>query len=184
MAKTSTQHLSFNIAFCGIISAMSVMIMFGALIPSLAYAVPAVAGILIWTIGEQVNLKWAYLSYIAVTFLSFMLVPEIEANCFLLSLLGYYPTLCENLIKIKNKVLRYIIKLLIFNISAVATYQVLCVILSADKMLEGMEDFGQYAVYVLWGMGLAAFVLYDLFLSTAKELYIKIIKPKFNKLIK
>lgn len=184
MAKNSVGRLSFKVAFCGIISAMSVMMMFGALIPSFAYIVPAIAGIFIWTIGEQINLKWAYLSYGAVTFLSFMLIPEIEANCFLLSLFGYYPTLCENLKKIKNKVLRYIVKLAVFNVSAVATYQVLCLILSADKMLEGMEDFGKYAAYVLWGMGLVAFILYDLFLNTAKELYIKVIKPKFNKLIK
>lgn len=184
MAKNSAARFSFNVAFCGIISAMSVMIMFGALIPSLAYAVPAIAGILIWTIGEQISLKWAYLSYAAVTFLSFMLVPEIEANFFLLSLLGYYPTLCENLEKIKNKVIRYIVKLAIYNVSAVATYQVLCFILSADKMLEGMEEFGKYAPYILWGMGLVAFVLYDIFLVTAKELYVKIIKPKFSKLIK
>lgn len=184
MAKNKTQRLSFNIAFCGIISAISVMVMFGALIPSLAYAVPAISGILIWIICEQIDFKWAYLSYAAVVFLSFMLIPEIEANCFLLSLLGYYPTLCESLKNIKNKVIRYTVKLVIFNISAVATYQVLCVILSADKMLEGMESFGKYAVYVLWGMGLIAFVLYDLFLGTAKELYIKIIKPKFSKFIK
>ena len=51
-------------------------------------------------------------------------------------------------------------------------------------MLEGMESFGQYAVFVLWGMGLIAFILYDLFLDVAKDLYIKIIKPKFNKLVK
>lgn len=184
MAKTNTRKLSFNIAFCGIISAISVIVMFGALIPSLAYAVPAIAGILIWTISEQIDFKWAYLSYIAVTFLSFILVPEIEANCFLLSLLGYYPILSDNLKIIKNKVLNYVVKLLIFNVSVIITYRVLCIILSADKMLEGMEDFGEYAVYVLWGMGLVAFILYDLFLGTAKELYIKIIKPKFAKFIK
>ena len=184
MSGKSTRRLSFNIAFCGIVSAMSVMIMFGSLIPSLAYAVPAVAGIFIWTIGEQINLKWAYLSYIAVGLLSLMLVPEIEANAFFISLLGYYPVLCETLNKLKNKVLRYIVKLAVFNVSAVATYQVLCLILSADKMLEGMEDFGKYAAFVLWGMGLIAFIVYDLFLVTAKEFYIKVIKPKFNKFVK
>lgn len=184
MSKNSTRRLSFNVAFCGIVSAMSVMVMFGALIPSLAYAVPAFAGILIWTIGEQINLRWAYLSYFAVALLSFMLVPEIEANAFFLSLLGYYPLLCETFNKINNKIVRYIAKLAVFNVSAVATYRVLCFILSADKMLEGMEDFGKYASFVLWGMGLIAFIIYDIFLGTAKELYIKVIKPKFNKLIK
>lgn len=184
MAKNSIQKLSFNVAFCGIICAMSVVVMFGSLIPAFAYAVPAVAGILIWTVSEQINVKWAYLSYAAVGLLSFMLVPEIEANSFFISLLGYYPILCETLKKIKNKVLRYAVKLLIFNVTAIATYKVLCLVLSADKMLEGMEDFGVYAVYVLWGMGLVAFVLYDLFLITAKDLYIKIIKPRLKKLIK
>lgn len=184
MAKNSTQQLSFNIAFCGIISAMSVMIMFGALIPAFAYAVPAVAGMLIWTIAEQVGIKWAYLSYVAVTLLSFMLVPEIEANAFLLSLFGYYPTVCDSLKKISNKIIRYVVKLIIFNVSAIITYKVLCVILSADKMLEGMEDFGKYATLVLWGAGLIAFILYDLFLETYKELFIRFIKPKIKKLIK
>ncbi len=184
MSGNSTKQLSFRISFCAIISAMCVILMFGALIPSLAYAVPAVAGILIWTICEQISIKWAFLSYATVTLLSFMLIPEIEANCFLLSFFGYYPTLCEILKRIKNKILRYVVKLAIFNVSIVITYNVLCIILSADKMLEGMESFGQYAVYVLWGMGLIAFVLYDLFLDVAKDLYVKIIKGKLNKLIK
>lgn len=184
MSVNSTKQLSFRISFCAIISAMCIIFMFGALIPSLAYAVPAVAGILIWTICEQVNIKWAFLSYVVVTLLSFMLVPEIEANCFLLSFFGYYPTLCEILKRIKNKVLRYIIKLAVFNVSVVITYNVLCIILSSDKMLEGMDSFGQYAVYVLWGIGFVAFVLYDLFLDVAKDLYVKIIKVKLNKLMK
>lgn len=184
MSSNPTKQLSFRISFCAIISAICIILMFGALIPSLAYAVPAVAGILIWTICEQINSKWAVLSYIAVVLLSFMLIPEIEADFFLLSFFGYYPTLCESLKKIKNKVIRYIVKLLVFNISIIITYNILCAILSVDKMLEGMESFGQYAVFVLWGMGLIAFILYDLFLDVAKDLYIKIIKPKFNKLVK
>lgn len=184
MAKKSSARLSFNIAFCGIMCAMSVVVMFGSLIPAFAYAVPAIAGIILWTISEQISIKWAYLSYIAVALLSFILVPEIEANAFFLSLFGYYPILCESLKNIKNKVVRYIIKLAVFNVTAVITYNVLCAILSADKMLEGMEEFGDYAVYVFWGLGLFAFIIYDLFLDVMKDLYIKVIKPKFNKLIK
>lgn len=184
MSGNSTKQLSFRISFCAIISAICVIFMFGALVPSLAYAVPAVAGILIWTICEQINIKWSFLAYAAVTLLSFMLIPEIEANFFLLSFFGYYPTLCEILKRINNRIVRYIVKLAIFNVSVVITYNILCIILSADKMLEGMESFGQYAVYVLWGMGLVAFILYDLFLDVAKDLYVRIIKNKLNKLMK
>lgn len=184
MSNNSAKQLSFRISFCAIISALCVMFMFGALIPSLAYAVPAVAGILIWTICEQINIKWAFLSYIAVTLLSFILIPEIEADFFLMTFFGYYPTLCEILKHIKNKVLRYMVKLLIFNVSVIITYNILCAILSADKMLEGLEDFGKYAVFILWSMGIIAFILYDLFLGVAKDMYIKAIKNKLNRLMK
>lgn len=184
MAKNTVGRLSFNVAFCGIISAISVITMFGSLIPSLAYVVPAIAGIFIWTIGEQINIKWAVLSYITVAILSFMLVPELEANFFFISLFGYYPTLCEKIKRINKKSLQYVVKLLIFNISAVLTYKILCFILSADQLLEGMESFGRWAPYVLWGMGLVAFVLYDLVLETYKGIYIKGVKPKFKKLMK
>lgn len=179
MSKKSS-NLAFNVAFCGIVSAIGVMVMFGSLIPSLAYAVPAVSGILIWTICEQINFKWAMLSYIAVALLSFMLIPEIEANLFLIFFFGYYPTLREILDKIKNKVLRFVAKLCIFNVAVVIAYNILTVVLSAEQILEGLEDFGQYAVYVFWGVGNVAFVIYEFCLNIIKEFYIKIIKPKLR----
>ncbi len=182
MAKNA--KLSISIALCGVMSALSVSVMFAALIPSLAYAVPAAAGIAVYIVGEQLGKKWAYLSYITVALLSFILVPEIEADFFFLTLFGYYPTLRSDLQRIKNKLLRFLAKLAVFNIAVVITYRVLCLIVPAEQLLEGMEDFGAYAVYVLWASGNVAFVLYDFFLNTVRELYAKILRPKLNKLMK
>lgn len=182
--SNKTNRLAFNVAFCGIITALGVVIMFGSLIPSLAYAVPALTGMCIWTISEQVNTKWAYLSYGAVTLLSFMLIPELEADFFLLTFFGYYPTLCIVLDRIKNKFLKFIIKLGIFNAAIVLTYQILVIVLSAEEMLEGLEEFGQYGVYIFWGVGNIAFVIYDFCMVVIKECYIKAIKPKINKMLK
>lgn len=179
--KTS---VTFNIAFCGIISAISVMVMFISLIPSFAYAMPALAGICIWIISEQIGKKWAVLSYIAVTLLSFMLIPEIEADFFFLSFFGYYPTLRFCLDKIKSSLVRFLIKLGVFNIAIVITYNILCVLLSTEEMLDGLEDFGVYAVYVLWGMGNIAFLLYDFFLGYMREIYVKFVKPRVSKILK
>lgn len=184
MSKKSSSRATFNVAFCGIVSAFSVMVMFISLIPSFAYAMPAVAGIFIWIISEQIGKKWAFLSYVAVALLSFMLIPEIEADFFFLSFFGYYPTLRFCLDKIKNKVARFFIKLGIFNAAIIITYQILCILLSAEEMLEGLEDFGVYAVYVLWGTGNAAFLLYDFFLGYMREIYVKFIKPRIAKIIK
>lgn len=184
MKKKSTARTTFKIAFCGIVSALSVIVMFISLIPSFAYAIPAVAGIFIWVISEQIGKKWAFLSYIAVALLSFMLIPEIEADFFFLSFFGYYPTLRFCLDKIKNKIIRFLIKLGIFNAAIVITYQILCILLSAEEMLEGLEDFGVYAVYILWGTGNIAFLLYDFFLGYMREIYVRFIKPRVAKIIK
>lgn len=179
MANNSSRT-AFNIAFCGIVSAISVIVMYLSLIPAFAYAVPAIAGMFIWTVGEQTERKWAYLSYLTVSLLSFILVPELEADFFLLFFFGYYPTLRHTLDKIKNKVLRYMARLGIFNIAVIIVYNILVIMLSAEEMLEGLEDFGQYAVLVFWAAGNVAFVLYDLCLDTIKMAYIKLLKPKLS----
>lgn len=113
-----------------------------------------------------------------------MLIPEIEADFFFLSFFGYYPTLRFCLDKIKSSLVRFLIKLGVFNIAIVITYNILCVLLSTEEMLDGLEDFGVYAVYVLWGMGNIAFLLYDFFLGYMREIYVRFIKPRVAKIIK
>lgn len=182
MAKNNAAKLSLSVAFCGIVSALAVVIMFGSLIPSLAYAVPAAAGIVIYIVSEQLGKKWAYLSYLTVGLLSFVLIPELEADFFFLTFFGYYPTLRAELLRIKSRVLRLLAKLAVFNAAIVLTYRILCVILSADQMLEGLEEFGVYAVYILWGSGNLAFLLYDLFLDSVSRMYRVYLKPKLDRL--
>ncbi|MBR5090498.1 MAG: hypothetical protein IK093_13800 [Ruminiclostridium sp.] len=176
--------LAFNVAFCGIVTALAAVFMFMSLIPSFAYVVPAFAGIVIWTVSEHMSVKWAYLCYAATALLSVMLIPEPEANLFFIFFFGYYPTLCILLQKIKSKVLCFIVKLAIFNVAVVAAYQLLIILLSAEEMLEGMEFLGELAIYVFWGAGNIAFVIYDICLKTIKEAYIRLIKPKVSAKLK
>lgn len=176
--------LAFSVAFCGIVTALATVFMFMSLIPSFAYVVPAFAGMVIWTVSQHMNVKWAYLCYGATGLLSLMLIPEPEANLFYLFFFGYYPTLCILLEKIKNKVLQFIVKLAVFNVSVIIAYNLLIFILSAEEMLEGMEIFGEFAVYAFWGIGNIAFIIYDICLKTIKEAYIKLIKPKVSAKLK
>lgn len=181
---SKTNRLAFNVAFCGIVSALAAIVMLGSLIPSMAYAVPALAGMVIWTITEHMSVKWAYLSFAAVSLLSLMIVPEIEANMFFIFFFGYYPIVCIHLEKINNKLVRFLLKLLIFNVSVVIAYNILTFLLSAEEMLEGLEDLGQYALYIFWGAGNVAFVIYDMCLSVIKQFYIKMLKPKIKSKLK
>lgn len=171
-------RLAFNVAFCGIVTALAVVFMFLSIIPSFAYVVPAFSGIVIWTVTQHMNVKWAYLCYGASCLISLMLIPEPEANLFFVFFFGYYPTLCILLEKIKNKILRFLVKLVIFNATVVLAYNLLVILFPVEDALEGLEIFGDLAIYAFWGFGNIAFVIYEFALITLKEAYIKLIKPK------
>ena len=172
---------SFNIAYCGITVALSTVIMLAALIPSLTYLLPAVSGICIWTVSEQINRKWGLLAYAASALLCFMLIPEIEADLYYLFFFGYFPLVKEPLEKIRPKVLAYITKLAVFNASVVTAFFILSHIMNLEQILEGLEGFGDMAVYVLWGAANVAFVMYDLCLGNLFYAFRKWIKPRINK---
>lgn len=180
----STSKKAFNIAFCGIITAIAIISMFASLIPAMTYALPAIAGLIIWTASMQVNRKWGFLCYIAVSVLSFVLVPEIEANMYLALFFGYYPIVRDLLNVIKNKFLRFLAKLGIFNAAVVIGFNILSLILPFEKLISGMEDFGEYAVVVLWLSANVAFFFYDLCLDSLHYAYDKWLKPKISRLSK
>ncbi|MCL2633565.1 MAG: hypothetical protein FWD34_03520 [Oscillospiraceae bacterium] len=175
---------SFNIAYCGIICALSSIIMFTAVIPSLTYVMPAISGIMIWTVGSQINRKWAMMTFAAASVLSLILVPEIEAKTFFILLFGYYPVLRDIIDKLKLKITRFLVKFAIFNIAAVCSYFAVVFIFGVQGMLDGLEGVGEYAVYVLLLMGNIAFFLYDFSLKYIMYAYNHWIKPVFNKKIK
>ena len=177
---SSYKRQAFSIAYCGIITALAVITMFLSLVPSFAYAVPALAGIVIWTVSQHISAKWAYLCYAACGFISFMLVPEPEADLFYIFFFGYFPTLCDQLDKIKSKAVKFIMQLAIFNAAVVIAFNLTVLLMSAEEALEGMEDFGEYAVYFFWGFGNIAFLIYLFSLNYIKEAYIKVIKPRIN----
>lgn len=179
MARRSA--LSFNIAYCGIMVAFSVIIMLAALIPSMTYVLPAFSGLCIWTISEQISRKWGLLSYAASAALCFVLIPEIEADLYYVFFFGYYPLIKELVEKIRPKILAFLAKLGIFNTTVVIAFWILSHIMNLDQILEGLESFGDAAVYVLWGTANIAFIIYDFASGHLFYAFRKWLKPKFNK---
>lgn len=173
--------LSFNIAYCGIMVSFSIIIMLAALIPSMTYVLPAFSGLCIWTISEQINRKWGLLAYAASAALCFMLIPEIEADLYYAFFFGYYPLIKELIEKIHPKFLAFLAKIGIFNVTVVIAFWILSNIMNLDQILEGLESFGNAAVYVLWGTANAAFIIYDIALGNLFYAFRKWLKPKFNK---
>ncbi|MCL1832721.1 MAG: hypothetical protein FWG45_07435 [Oscillospiraceae bacterium] len=182
------KHTAFNIAYCGISSALAVIVMFVAIIPALAYLMPALAGMIVWSVSAVVrgknSVKWGGLTYVAVSVLSLFLVPEIEGKTLFILLFGYYPLLREKIEFIKYTAVKLLIKAAVFNIAAVVFYYITITIFGIADMLDGLDDFGRYAVYVLWGMSNVAFALYDIALGYHFRLVRERFKPLIDKKIK
>jgi hypothetical protein len=176
----NAKKMSFVTAYCGVISSISVMLMFLSVIPSLSYALPGLAGLAVWTVKHQVDSKWGMLCFLSVSFLSAMIVPNFEAVVFFVLIFGYYPILREIFQGLKIKFVRMTVKLLYFNAIAVSGFQITAAVTGINAMLEGTESLGKYAIPALWAMSNVGFLSYDFCISQFCVLYYRIIRPKLQ----
>lgn len=175
--KNSTQR----IAVCGVISALSLVLMLlTGIIPIGTYAFPCFAGILLAAIVVEYKWKWALLVYAVVSVLSLFLVSDKEAVVFFIMLFGYYPSL-KNLIESKfqpkfGNVAGYILKLLIFNAAVVAAFFIATFLLAIPA--EEYTVFGVYVPWVFLIIGNIFFVIYDYAVSVFVMQYVRRFRDK------
>lgn len=182
MSEKRGPGVGYVVSLCGIMSGLALALMFVlGMVPAFEYISPAVAGVLIWVIRDSLGVKYGMISYIAVGLLCLLVTPNYEAAMMFLFLLGYYPIIREYLQKIRFRLLRGIVKLLIYAVTGVAAYALLINLFGMGELLNEAEDFGKYGTLILLGMGAAAFCLYDLFLGLYKPVYEKLIKTKISK---
>ena len=178
-------HISYIVSLCGIMCGLAlVMMFFLSMIPAFEYISHSVSGILIWVIRERLGVRYGLISYIAVGLLCLFLTPNYEASLMYIFLLGYYPIVREFFMKLPNAFLRWVTKLAVYAVSAVACYWLLINLFNMTQLLEDMGEFGQYGGLVLLGMGAVAFVMYDFFLGLFAPFYEKVLKPKISKRMK
>ena len=116
-------RMSFRVAFCGILAAlMTVIMLVGPLIPTMTYVAPAAAGVFLIPVVWEFGGKAGGLLYAAVALLAFFLAPDKEAAlCFVL-LFGWYPVARPKLQHIRQKPVRLVVKLALFNAALLAIY--------------------------------------------------------------
>lgn len=93
-------------------------------------------------------------------------------------LLGYYPIVREYLQRIRLKLLRWVVKLALFSVTAVSAYMILIYLFGMTYLMDETNEFGKYGSLIIYGMGALAFVMYDIFLGMYAPFYEKVLKPK------
>lgn len=174
---------SLKIALCGIIAALSTVVMFLAgVLPVVTIALPALAGCLLIAVVTEVGPFWGLGVYAVCGALSLLLIPDREAALFYLLFFGYYPVLIAFLGRIGNKVLRYAVKLLVFNAAAVC--EALAAVFILGIPLDSVFFLGPWTPVVLLVLANLVFLLYDRALDGLILLYIHRLHPVVARLMK
>lgn len=120
----------------------------------------------------------AFLTYVAVSLLSIFVTPNKEAAVIFILFFGHYPIIKQKLESIHTKLLKWILKFIIFNICIVIDYQITLHLLGIDDFADDFAMFGKFGIYILWFLTNIIFIVYDYALSGCIEMYIKYLKPK------
>lgn len=164
-----------KITFAAVVSALISVLMSASLIPNITFAVPAVAGLLIIPVFVQCGAVYAFLSFAVSGFLSFFISDKTSWLLFV-CFFGFYPILKPIIEKIKKPIFEWALKIVIFNISALACY--LCEILLINLKL------GFWLLAGIWALGNAIFVLYDIAVSRVAAFYYIRLDSRIKKILK
>lgn len=173
------KNISYKVALGGVISAISVFtMMLTGIIPLGVYVFPAMAGLILVLIVIEVNSKWALLCYIAVSVLSLLVTPDIEAKMMFIFFLGYYPIIKAYLEQARYRIVEWIFKLVIFNISVIIVYLLIIYLFGLNEILDEFGEFGKYGALIMLGAGNAVFILYDITISRLVMTYLHWLRPR------
>lgn len=172
---------SFRVAFCGLISALSVVLMIStSIIPVATYAFPCFAGILLTAVVIEFGEKWAFAAYAAVSLLSLFLAGDKEAVVYFIAFLGFYPILKSYIERLRSKAAQYIIKYAVFNVCIIAAFLACKFILAIPD-----EEFTILGFYVPWAFlaaGEFIFFLYDIAVTVLVQRYVISVRSKLFKM--
>ena len=143
-----------RMAVCSMMTALGVVVLLlGAVLSLGMYACPMIVGLCLMPIGQEFGKKYQILLWLAISFLSMLLVPNPEENLMFFGLFGWYPILWPSLQRL-SKGLGMAVKLLLFNAVIIALEALVLLVLAPEAMEPSM-------LFLLLVLGNVTFVLYD-----------------------
>ncbi|MGN0622221.1 MAG: hypothetical protein ACI4I9_10170 [Porcipelethomonas sp.] len=171
--------VSYRVALGGVISSLCLLAMFmTGVMPFLYLTLPMIAGALMTIIVVEVNVPWAFLTYIAVSILSLFVTFDKEAALIFILLFGHYPIIKQKIEGISLKPVKFFIKFGVFNVCAVLDYQLTIHLLGIADFADDFSVLGKWGIYIFWICANIIFFLYDYALGGCIEMYNRYLKPK------
>lgn len=158
-----------RLATCAMLTALSVVLMIlGGILELGMYACPLFVSLSFVPVGEKYGRKYHIMLYAASAILCFLLVPNWEENLMFAGFFGWYPIIRPALQKLP-KLLRWPLKLLLFNAAVIAMEWLLMTLIAPEAM-------GGMLLWILLAMGNVTFVLYDCLIPKMNVLMRRLIR--------
>ncbi len=159
--KKSTKRLTL----CAVMVALGVVILsIGSLFEVLDLTTSAFAAMLVVLVVIEIGGFWPWLVY-ASTGLLALLLPLKLAAAFYLLFAGYYPILKEKIEKLRSRFVQWAIKLAMMNAA-------LTVAILAGKYILMIPETELDFTWMLYPVGNAAFILFDIALTRLISVYV------------
>ena len=159
-SKGSSMKQASVMAGCSMMAALSVVILLiGGILELGMYACPMIAGLCILMVGDCYGRKCQVMTWVAVSALSVMLVPNIEENLMYFGVFGLYPILYPYFQKLPKGV-RILAKFTYFNVVVIAL-EWLVVMVFMPETMAGEDLSGWFFWLALLAMGNVIFWCYD-----------------------
>ena len=131
---------TFPIAFGAMMAAAGTAVMLlGALVPVFTYCSPLLASLFLLPVIDVCGKRNALLVWAVTSVLVLLIGADKEAAFFYL-FFGWYPIAKEGVDRIGSKVLRFLLKLLIFSAAAAAMYALTCYVLGIEEIIETFSE--------------------------------------------
>ena len=161
------------VAYSAMLIALSVVILYiSSLLPTMKFALVAVAGLLPSAAVILLNIKSGLFVYIATAVLSFLLVPD-KGNAITYALIfGHYPMVKSLIERIGNLLGEWLLKIVFFNI-LIAVYYFLF-----SAIFTSLMPANLHVVWAAFAVGNAAFIVYDIGFTRLVSVYGNMLKSR------
>lgn len=167
---------SRNMALCGVLSALAVVILLlGGAIGIGTFAAPVLAMAALLPVLEECGAKAAGTAYAAVSVLALLLVPDREL-ALVYAGFGWYPILRPRIAEISSRIIRIAARLAVCNIVILMLYDALLRLMGLTADLDGAPQAMNITLLVL---GNAVFLLLDPVLTRLTNLWRRKLRKRF-----
>ncbi|MEX1307385.1 MAG: hypothetical protein AB1Z19_02565 [Eubacteriales bacterium] len=158
---------SYTLSLTSMMAAFALLFIYLAgILPTARMGMYAIASLFSIALCMEQRTAYAIILYFAVSALSFLILPNTLMVVPYILFFGYYGIAKYHIESIKDKLLAFALKLMVFNIGLILNY-----FLAKNMFLVNVPDAIKNSFWLFLGLAQLAFLAYDYIFSKMAELY-------------